>query len=73
MIFLECLFYSLPILGNFGTILPTYYFLLQCHEQFPKLPLLPLQDSQCQAELYLQAFLLMGQCTMILTILVCDL
>ncbi|KAJ6330892.1 hypothetical protein OIU76_009482 [Salix suchowensis] len=55
--------------GNFGTILPTYYFLLQCHEQFPKLPLLPLQDSQCQAELYLQAFLLMGQCTMILTIL----
>ncbi|KAJ6963622.1 hypothetical protein NC652_002058 [Populus alba x Populus x berolinensis] len=30
-------------------------------------------DSQCQAELCLQAFLLMGQYTMILTILVCDL
>uniref|UniRef100_A0A6N2N814 Uncharacterized protein n=1 Tax=Salix viminalis TaxID=40686 RepID=A0A6N2N814_SALVM len=36
---------------------------------FPKLQPLPLQDSQCQAELYLQAFLLLGQCTMILTIL----
>ncbi|KAJ6947464.1 hypothetical protein NC651_001989 [Populus alba x Populus x berolinensis] len=31
------------------------------------------KDSQCQAELCLQAFLLMGQYTMILTILVCDL
>uniref|UniRef100_A0A6N2L9F7 Uncharacterized protein n=1 Tax=Salix viminalis TaxID=40686 RepID=A0A6N2L9F7_SALVM len=60
---------SLQISVPWNQMVSSASILLHLVFLFPKLPLLPLQDSQCQAELYLQAFLLMGQCTMILTIL----